>query len=41
MERRTIQRVERRGKKNPEKVGKLHITEDSFTFDFSNKNNKN
>ena len=26
-------------KKHPEKVGKLHITEDSFTFDFSNKKN--
>ena len=24
-------------KKHPEKVGKLHITEDSFTFDFSDK----
>ncbi len=26
-------------KKHPEKVGTLHITEDSFTFDFSNKKN--
>ena len=26
-------------KKHPEKVGKLHITEDSFTFDFNNKKN--
>ena len=26
-------------KKHPEKLGKLHITEDSFTFDFSNKKN--
>ena len=26
-------------KKHPEKVGKLHITEDSFAFDFSNKKN--
>ena len=26
-------------KKHPEKVGKLHITEDSFTFDFSNNKN--
>ena len=24
-------------KKHPEKLGTLHITEDSFTFDFSNK----
>ncbi len=28
-------------KKHPEKVGKLHITEDSFTFEFNDKNNKN
>ena len=28
-------------KKNPEKVGKPHITEDSFTFEFNDKNNKN
>ena len=26
-------------KKHPEKVGKLHITEDSFVFDFNNKKN--
>ena len=26
-------------KKHPEKVGKLHISEDSFTFDFNNKKN--
>ena len=26
-------------KKHPEKVGKLHITEDSFIFDFNNKKN--
>ena len=26
-------------KKHPEKVGKLHITEDSFTFKFNDKNN--
>ena len=26
-------------KKHPEKVGNLHITEDSFTFDFNNKKN--
>ena len=26
-------------KKHPEKVGKLHITEDSFTFEFNDKNN--
>ena len=26
-------------KKHPEKVGKLHITEDSFTFDFNNRKN--
>ena len=25
-------------KKHPEKVGKLHITEDSFTFEFGDKN---
>jgi len=25
-------------KKHPEKVGKLHITEDSFTFEFNDKN---
>ena len=28
-------------KKHPEKVGKLHITEDSFTFEFGDKNKKN
>ena len=28
-------------KKHPEKVGKLHITEDSFTFEFNDKNNEN
>ena len=28
-------------KKYPEKVGKLHITEDSFTFKFNDKDNKN
>ena len=28
-------------KKHPEKVGKLHITEDSFTFEFNDKNKKN
>ncbi len=28
-------------KKHPEDVGTLHVTEDSFTFDFSNKNKKN
>lgn len=28
-------------KKHPEDVGKLHITEDSFTFEFNDKNNKN
>ena len=28
-------------KKHPEKVGKLHITEDSFTFKFNDKDNKN
>ena len=28
-------------KKHPEKVGKLHITEDSFTFEFNDKNRKN
>ena len=28
-------------KKHPEKVGKLHITEDSFTFEFDDKNKKN
>ena len=27
-------------KKHPEKVGKLHITEDSFTFEFNDKNKK-
>ena len=26
-------------KKHPEKLGKLHITEDSFVFDFNNKKN--
>ena len=40
MERRTIQRMERGYKKHPEKVGKLHITEDSFTFEFNDKVNK-
>ena len=28
-------------KKHPEKVGKLHITEDSFTFEFNDKNKNN
>ncbi len=28
-------------KKHPEKVGKLHITEESFTFEFNDKNKKN
>ena len=28
-------------KKHPEKLGTLRITEDSFTFDFSDKNKKN
>jgi len=28
-------------KKHPEKLGKLHITEDSFTFEFNDKNKKN
>ena len=28
-------------KNHPEKVGKLHITEDSFTFEFNDKNNEN
>ena len=29
------------GKKHPEKVGKHHITEDSFTYEFNDKNKNN
>ena len=38
MERRTIQRMERGYKKHPKKVEKFNTTDDSFTFEFNDKN---